>query len=391
MAYWKMGVAAFIPNNGFRWGNRVGGLLTAGITTGTSLSYGNSTVDGETPTPSDGLVKFVRPGDRILLGPSTATGYEGANEYVQITSVTSSTMAFVSQTHFQYANNDPITGIGTNTGGGWTGDNDSNQTMGGITDHSQHSLTTLDGVGTRYSQQFSTINAGTNYLTYNLNLDDYLSNIPYRAGCYYQYYASPVDSGNCQMIVRAGGSNFISETISSVNVTTWTAYNSAAAIAPVSHNNEWKIRPAAGNLSSGTGYLNVTGVYLEHAASTSGESAAAYTFDEYADLNSRKFKWLRGSSFYRTANRTLKTNDHTGLKDGAKKCIISASFTDVSNTFRDNMEILMDWQLRGKYLVLHHDIPSAPPNIQGIMSVRDTSLKNWSSSLCSFTLSFEEA
>ena len=77
MAYWKMGVAAFIPNNGFRWGSRVGAQLTAAITTGTSLSYDNATVDGSAVTYSNGLVKLVRPGDKILLGPSTATGYEG--------------------------------------------------------------------------------------------------------------------------------------------------------------------------------------------------------------------------------------------------------------------------------------------------------------------------
>lgn len=391
MAYWKLGVAAFISNSGFRWGSRVGGLLTAGITTGTALYYDTATVDGDTPTPSDGLVKFVRPGDKILIGPSTAVGYEGANEYVIISSVTPSAMAFQSQTSFQYANNDPITGIGTNTAGGWMPDNDTSQVMGGITRHSQHTLTTLHGVGTRYSQQFSNDESSTHHLTYNLNLDDFLQNIPYRAGYYYQYYASPTDDGACQMQVRASGGAFISEYVSSVNVTTWTEYNSAAATSPVSHNDEWLIRVGVRDLSSGTGYLNVTSVYLEHAASTSGEAAAAYTFPEYADLNSRKFKWMKGSSYYRSVNNSLKINDFTGLKDGAKKCIISVSFTDVSNTFRDNLEVFLDWQLRGKYLVLHHDIPSATPNIQGIMSIKDTSLKNWSSGLCSFTLSFEEA
>lgn len=391
MSYWKMGVAAFIPNNGFRWGSRVGGLLTAAITTGTSLSYDNSIVDDETPTPTDGLVKFVRPGDKILIGPSTATGYKGASEYVHITSVTLTTMGFLSQTSFQYVENDPITGIGTNTAGGWMPDNDTNQVMGGITNHSQHSLTTLDGVGSRFSQQFSNNEATTHYLTYNLNLDDYLPNIPYRAGYYYQYYASPADDGHCQMHVRAGSTTYINEVVSSVNVTSWTEYNSAAELSPYSHNDVWVINPSITALSSGTGYLNVTGIYLEHAAGTSYQSSGAYTFNEYCDLNSRKYKMIRGSSFYRTANQSLKINDFTGLKDGAKKTIISASFTDVSNSFRDNLEILLDWQLRGKYLVLHHDIPGAPPNIQGIMTIKDTSLKNWSSSLCSFSFSFEEA
>jgi len=391
MAYWKLGVAVFIPNNGFRWGNRVGGLLTAAITTGTSLSYDNATVNGETPTPSDGLVKFVRSGDKILLGPSTATGYEGANEYVTITSVTSTTMSFRTQTTFQYADNDPITGIGTNTAGSWMPDDDTNQVMGGITRHSLHSLTTLDGVGTRYSQQFSNNETTTHHLTYNLNKDDFLPNIPFRTGCYYQYYGSPADSGQCQIQVRASGSAFITETITSTNVITWTEYNSAVAKTPSSHNDDWLIRPGITSVTSGTGYLNITAIYLEHAAGTSGESSGAYTFPEYCDSNSRKFKWLRGSSFYRTVNQTLKTNDFTGLKDGAKKAMISASFSDVSNTFRDYLEVLLDWQLRGKYLILHHDIPSAPPNIQGKLSIKDTSLKSWNSGLCSFSLDFEEA
>ena len=120
-------------------------------------------------------------------------------------------------------------------------------------------------------------------------------------------------------------------------------------------------------------------------------SYSPYKTEYSTILEKSKFKWFRGSSFYRTVNQALKVNDFTGLKDGAKKAIISASFTDVSNSFRDSLEIFMDWQLRGKYLVLHHDIPSAPPNIQGIMTIKDTSLKNWSSGLCSFSLSFEEA
>jgi hypothetical protein len=392
MAYWKMGVAAFIPNNGFRWGTRCGAQLTAAITTGTSLSYDNATVDGDSSPYSNGLIKLIRVGDKVLIGPSTAVGYEGASEYVIVTSVTSSTINFSAQTNFQYANNDYISAIGSNLAGGWLSDTSSPvSVLGGITRHSQHALTTLDGVGTRYSQQLVSSESSLRYIRVELNRDDFLSNIPFRIGCYYQYYASPADSGQIEARLNANSSSFIDETITSSNVVTWTEYNSAAETAPASVGDLFYLHLGVDGVSSGTGYGNFTGVYAEHGAGTTGESSGAYTFPEYCDLNSRKFKFIRGASNYRTINNSVKTNNFTGLSDGGKKTLVSASFSDVPSTFRDNLEVLMDWQLRGKYLVLHHDIPNAPPNIQGIMTIRDTSLKNWSSDLCSFAISFEEA
>ena len=391
MAYWKMGVAAFMPNNSFKFGNRIGAVTASAITTGTSFTYSTETINGETGTDSLHLTKFLRPGDKVLLGPSTATNYEGASEYVKVTSASSSTIAFAAQTTFQYASGDPVTGIGTNCARDWLPSNSTDIVMGGLFDHTQRSLSTTDGNFDRFSLQFKNLKTGTRYIYSDLNLDDFLSDSYFRIGCYYQYLGVPTDDGSCNIQLRSNSSNFIDSVITSVNVSTaWTEHNSSSALSTVSHNNEFQVRLVITS-SAGYGILNVDNIYVEHAASTDGDGAAVYTFVEYPDLNSRSFSTLRGTSYKRLHNYSIKPSDATGDEDASKKYIISAKYTDVPRSLRDNLDVFMSWQNRGKKLVLHHDIQKVPPNVQGYLSIRDTRLTSWDSGLCSFSMTFEEA
>ena len=93
----------------------------------------------------------------------------------------------------------------------------------------------------------------------------------------------------------------------------------------------------------------------------------------------------------RLKNSRLILNDSTGGGDKNKKYVVSAAFKDSPKAIRENLEILIDWQDRGWYLMLHHDIPEVPPNLQGLLTIKDTGLTNWDSDRCSFNLSFEEA
>ena len=391
MAYWKMGVAAFMPNNSFKFGNRIGAVTTSAITTGTSFTYTTETINGETGTDSQNLIKFLKAGDKILLGPSTATNYKGASEYVKVTSVTGSTIAFAVQTTFQYASGDPVTRIGTNCARDWLPENSVNVDLGGIFDHSQRSLSTTDGNFDRFSFQFKNETSGTRYIYSDLNLDDFLSNTYFRVGCYYQYFAVPTDDGSCNIQLRSNSSNFINSVITSANVSTaWTEHNSSSALSTVSHGNEFQVRLVITN-SAGYGILNVDNIYVEHAASTDGDGAAVYTFVEYQDLNSRSFSTMRGTSYKRLHNYSIKPSDATGDEDASKKYTISGKYTDVPRSLRDNLDIFMSWQNRGKKLILHHDIPKVPPNVQGYLTIRDTKLTSWDSGLCSFSMTFEEA
>ena len=390
MAYWKMGVAAFIPNNSFKWGTKVYALINngSGIAVGASvIAYDGDY--GAANSHSDGLVKFLRAGDRVLLGPSTNATYAGATENKIVASVSSTTITLSSVTTAAYADNDPITAIGTNCPGGWDPAADTNMTMGGITSHNLWTLSDSQGKFDRFSAQFRNNGAGESHaLKCTLNELWFLAGVYYRMGCYYQFDENTI--ATLYAHANANSTNFINETIASADTSAWTEYNSAAAIAPSVIGSSFYAELGITD-TTGQAIANIDCVYLEHASGTDDSLLGVYTFDDYPDYGSRKYSTMRGTSMTRLSSYRLTMNDSTGGGDKNKKYIISASFKDSPTALRTNLETLIDWQDRGWYLVLHHDIPSVPPNLQGFLTIKDTGLTNWDSNKCSFNLSFEEA
>jgi len=390
MALWKMGVAAFIPNNSFKYGKRIYALInmTGDWTSGTTITYNedSGTADGL----SDGLIKYLRATDRILVGPSTLSGYEGATQTFVVSSVSSTTIGVSSTQVVKFANNDPITGIGSNFPGGWEADDDADLIMGGITNHDIQTLTTTEGNMDRFSVQFrnnDTVNErGIKFI---LNEGDYLADVYYRTGLHYQF--NEVSSAELKIVVNSNSVDFIDDTIATADAqTAWTEYNSAAALSESLLGDEWYVKVLI-NADVGYGIANIDNIYVEHAAETDDATSAVYTFDDYPALGSRKFTMIRGSTFSRLKNSRLIRSDSTGGGDKNKKYVVSCSFANVTRTLRENLETLIDWQDRGKYLVLHHDMPSVPPNLQGVITIKDTNMAHWDAGKCSFNFMFEEA
>ena len=397
MSLWKIGVGVPIHNNSFKYGCNIYAKVNnslINITSGSGelpliplVGYNNDT--GTDAGHSDKLFKYLRIGDRIRIGPSTYERYEGAFEEYRVAGLGTNIIMFDSIPTVRFEDGDPISGIGTNSPGGWTMSANTVLTMGGITNHTLTDPTTSKGYKDRFSSQFQNTN-GTRGIFYYFSNDNYLKNVYYRMGCYYQFR---LFSGTGSLIARStyNSTNFINATMISAATTDWKEYNSAAA---QSGNVETTIFRVAflitipGGGPGGVAIANIDNVYLEHADSTDDETSGVYTFDDYPEIGSRGYKILNDSKIMRLNNNRavmLRASDDTD-----NKFIIEAQFKDVTRTLRENLEILLDWQDRGNYLVLHHDIPEVPPNLYGILTVSDTSLANWSIGKCSFNISFEE-
>ena len=365
-----MGVGLPIYNNSFKWGTQIYAELYHSAQQAPGQQYNfpaGSTVfeydadSGYADGHSDRLVKFLRPGDRIRIGPSTAEGYEGAYEEFLVTAVTSTAIGVSASSVVAFMDNDNIIGIGSNCPGGWEPDTNINLEMGGINAHTLRTLNDGQGYLNRYSVQFMG-DADEYGIWWNFPITEYIRNIYYRMGCYYEF----AETGSAQLLAytKTNLGNIISGTITTSNVTTWTAYNSSPAQGPNSEVTSFSTGFTVDVITTGNGKANIDHAYLEHAMHTDDENSGVYTFDDYPDLGSRSYRILEGNRSLRLANQRLIKSGISG--DSTKRYLVTAAFKDVTTDLRDNLEILLDWQDNGKYLVLHHDIPLVPPNLYGV-------------------------
>lgn len=389
MSLWKMGVGININNSSFKFGTRIYASLNGSLLSGTTLTYNEDS--GTAVGRTDGLMSYLNIGDKILIGPSTYTNYEGGTQVLTINSITATTITFNETLSVHFSNDDPITGIGSRCPEGWTPDSGNDLDIYRLWD--SESITGLDkrGYKDRYRLQFYYSATSTGEVYVKLNDDDFLASTVHRLGMHYQYIASPTDAGAFKWLISSDSANWGTDTeITSINQSDWISYEDTIT-SPSSIGDNWKLYLKIMSLSSSeSAGVNVDNIYFEHAKETDDESLGVYTFDDYPAFGSRKFQFIRGRSHKRLRNNFLISNDSTGGGDKTKKLVISANFKDVSSTLRDNLEILLDWQDRGFPLILHHDIPQISTNLYGFLTIKDTNLTHWSSNYCSFNLTFEE-
>lgn len=399
MSYWKMGVGIPMTNNSFGFGTRVYAksdppmVLTPGGATGYHTPLGSSSFFYKEDYGTDlgygnGLIRFLRPGDRIRIGPSSWSGYEGSFEDFVLTGISSDILSCNAGTNIIFGLDDPIIGVGTNCPGGWIPFAQGTLNMGGITSHDIVNLSTSPGYIDRHSIQISGSGAGDNGVQWNFSLDDYEPSTYYRLGYWYQMTTT---SGNGYLAsnLTANSTLFVNNN-TTVDASTWTELNgTVGSLSPSTAGSAFYSRLyITGTAGGGTVTANIDHFYAEHASQTDDEASGVYTFDDYPQLGSRRFRILGPSKYFRLANKRLVRN--AVGSDIHKRYFISASFKDVTTTLRDNLEVFVDWQDLGKPLILHHDIPSVPPNLYGIMTIKDVSMGHWSGGVCSFSIEFEE-
>lgn len=395
MSLWKMGVGVLVQNNQLRFGKRVYALINmaGGWSSGTTITYDGST--GTDDGHSNGLMKYLNIGDKILVGPSSASGYSGGTEIFTITSVAATTIGVSAAPNVHFSNNDPITAIGSRMPDAWSASAAVGLTIGRLFGSPLDASGPDRGPASRYRAQFKAEDNDIG-LSYKFNLDLFQASTKHRAGFYYQFYRGVYDYLIFRTSVRNYSGSWSNWTgapnlVASGDVTYWTAFDSSVLTSPSSVGTDWDLFFYITGLSvEGEAVPFICDVYLEHASETDDEDDGVYTFDDYPSFGSRAYKLLSGVSRYRLRNNVLISNDPTGGADKTKKHLITASFRDASRTLRDNLAILLEWQDRGYPLVLHHDITGIPNNLYGYLNVDDTSLTHWSSGYCSFNLAFEE-
>jgi len=391
MSLWKMGVGININNSSFKFGKRVYALLNGALTSGNSFFFDNDT--GAAEGHADGLRNYLNSGDKILIGPSTASTYEGQTQVVTINTIDIyNEVNFYETLVVQFANNDPITAIGSRMPAGWLKEEDTESIIYRLFDSETLSLSPI-GYYSRYRMQiYQQVDANVRRAYSRLNKDQFIASINYRMGFYYQFLRSST-VGRLKCGVRDTSTNpwGTELLVTSGDVASWTAYNSSAIIAPSSLGTYWDIFVGLGNLTSPNACAaNIADIYLEHAQDTDDETSGVYTFDDYPIFGSRNYEIVRSAVKYRLRNNDMFMNDPTGGGDKSKKYVISAQFKDAPSSLRENLAILEDWQDRGYFLVLHHDIPSIPNNLYGFLTIKDTSLEHWSSNYSSFNITFEQ-
>jgi hypothetical protein len=383
-----MGVGIPMTNNSFGFGTRIYAKISSvGTLLGNAVFFYDNDYGADLGYGS-GLVRFLRAGDRVRIGPSTHLGYEGAYEDYKLIGVSGTTLSVDAGATVIFNLADPIVGVGTNCPGGWIPFAGGTLNMGGITSHDLVNLPTSPGYLDRHSAQFSGSGAGDNGLQWNFSLDNYEPSTYYRVGYWYQM-TTTAGSGYFASILNANSTLFGGSS-TTTDASTWTELNGAvSSLSPSTAGSAFYCRIYITNTSGGgTVTVNIDHFYVEHASQTDDETSGVYTFDDYPQLGSRQFRILGPSKYFRLANKRLVRN--AVGSDTHKRYFVSASFKDVSTTLRDNLEVFVDWQDLGKPLVLHHDIPSVPPNLYGIMTIKDVSMGHWSGGVCSFSIEFEE-
>jgi hypothetical protein len=379
-----------IDNNSFSFGTRIYAQILSTETqigTGSHL-YSATENTGDDLGMSDGLIKFLRPRDRIRVGPSSFQGYEGAFEEYEVTGVAAQSINVYPSASVKFGYQDQITGIGTNCPGGWVPIEGGTLTMGGITSHTENQLSTSPGYLNRHSVQFRGSGAGSNGLRWYFNQDDYVGGTYYRIGYWYQL-TTPSGSGFlASQLVTTGYQ--LSTCNTTTDVDAWTELNgSVGGQSPSYPMAQFYLDIyTSGTAGGGSVIPTIDHIYVEHATQTDDETSGVYTFDDYPTLGSRSFSIIPPGKTGKLINNRLVKN-FTG-NDTSKRYKVAASFKDVTTTLRDNLEVLLDWQDLGKPLVLHHDIASVPPNLYGNMTITDTSMGHWSGGVCSFNIQFEE-
>jgi len=343
MALWKIGVGVPITNPGFKFGKRVYALLNGAWTSGTTLTYDNDT--GTDEGHSNGLVKYLQQGDKILVGPSTYTNYEGATEVFTVYSGTGTQITVDAAPTVDFSDNDPITAICGGMPAGWTANDGDSIWCYPLTGQSAIGSTSLSDRG--YKDRYrafvrSGYNGAGRGLHYIFNDDDFIEDAYYRFGFFYQTQWSI--STTLTSALRDSNGNFGSiETVTSSQTLSWTEFNSGAKAGPSSLGDWWDIYIALNNTEAGNSYFLADDVYVEHAMETDDASSGVYTFDDYPSAGSRSYSYIGGVGRKRLANNVQIVTDNTGGGDRTKKLMVKAGFNDVTKTLRENLQILLDW------------------------------------------------
>ena len=366
MAYWTMGVGVPIKNNSFRFGTKKETTLNGSA----AAAQKTITVDNTSPT----VAQILKAYDRFLIGPNSSS----QSETGLVASVSGAIITAVSNLTYSYADEDPITFIGSNLAEAWL--ISGNVTPGGI-----------DGGGKDddYAQNFAYGAANTNKLYQTLStvagLSLFEANTVYRFGCFVDVAGSSTPT--IAIGVNDGDSTFITgfKVASGGSFDTYTDTGTSGDLADIG------VGEIAFLYSSGTvTAVNIDCVFLEHASDTDDAASGVYTFDEYPALGSVAVETRETEIEAQLLNNTLAVFDPFNSQGKEIKHTVTAEFGFCAQTFMDNLTKLQRWQRKGNLLTLHTDLDNIPPVLYGKMYITNRRKDFYDVTRSSFTFTFKE-
>ena len=371
-----MGVAVPLRNPSFRLPTSWNGLLSAGVASGNKVFVVDS---GDPGDP----VNFLSPGDKAYIGPSGDADNEGQTESFVVSSVAANQITTVDNSTIDFADNDAISAIGNLCSGGWIPSN-------------IDTLYDIEVIGGGYGGAIGSGYLDNYRLKFDQNTDGGRINQAinkkwflvgqYRGGVFAKA-ATVGAADSVRFRVSNGTSEFMNFNIINAVLTAWTPVDSFAGSAVVGSGSPY-IRfyyRRSGGESAG---LQLDDVFLEHALGTDGAAAGAYTFDWDPESESIQINAIDGMQSHRLPVNTTRFFSPADLGDRTPRWSISASFSQVSQTFYDNLRQFKYWQNKGWLLNLHTGLKDIPPTLTGRMTLSSIRKNQWDLAYGDFELTF---
>ncbi len=382
MGLWSLGIGIPVKNRSFKSGTYTEDQLGSAYSSGLTMAVNS---DNRNLFQAD---------DYIVVGPSNNASHIGRTEPVKITGVGSNYINIANALTYDYAASDYITGVGNRIAAGWIVDNTYNagiRLLGFDTDGKNHnSAQIFRGIGTP-------VEVGTDIafrLRQTIDANIFLPSTVYRVGFYYKFILNALDP-KLICVVYDGISDFVAGvTVTTTNVPTYTLFTKVATSNSTAGSPSGVIDViiyiTAGLVEEYDSTVYVDQIFLEHATGTDDAANGVYTFTEYPEFGS--IQWGRMDTFKKSQLRNLasKVYNVSGVHGKNYLHKIKAQFDNVSSAFYDNLLVLLNYQLDGSFLVLHHDILGLPPTSYGLMTLSGYRNNMFDRSKISFTFTFEE-
>ena len=367
---WELGVAVRVKNHSFRFPTWYADTLDAATVSGQkSIHVLNA---------SDEL-QSVAIGDYVTIGPNSS----GVTEVAKVAAISSRTgnspfitaVDNLSNSFAAYDADYPlrnhVTGVVSNLAGAWSV---------GTTEAIPGGVSAIRGKDDRFCQMIQFAGADDE-LKQTLDDDEFIADTTFRVGCHYKQSAN-----DFYLQVHDGTSAFINKTCGDTT-DAWVSVTDTGDSVDGTISDSY-IR----FFYKGASTFYVDCVFLEHDSGIG--TAGYYTFTERPDLDSLSWGMRGFSKQQELLDSTLRKFTSMGLEDQIRKYTLSAHFSNVGQTFWNNLMIFKEWQDRGRLLCLHPNIDDLPEVLIGYMQIvedKQISKNFWNFAYRSFDFVFIEA
>lgn len=397
---WKMGVGLPLYNWSFRVPCKVYTTLGTAYTSGlvldcTRLSptspYGWQYAAGIGGSFAQLLNYYLKPGNIVTVGPSTVTGYEGKYEEAIVLSVDGNDkISVMAELVNDYAAGDAVTGIGTGSAAGWKVSVVSASHVADVTT-SGHNIEGFDDKF--YGMRFTTTNGQNCVIESVMAPGGTFSDFPTKARylprveqetVYFLSAHIKMDNAPPAVSVLMSFVSFPTYYITLTAGAAWAESNGTVTIG---------VTDFTPGIIQFITYASVTNCVLDcvvacHAKGTDDAASGIYTFDEFPNLGSVRYDQRNAALHVDLINELQLTHFPGGANP---KWVIRADFDSVSQTFWDNLMVLLTWQRKGFPMILKPNITDLPPYLYGTMVLRQARKRIWDLGKRSFQLEFTEA